>query len=558
MSSLLSRLIVARGRAPARRLLEARQAPVRVQEATLLRILARNASCDFGREHGFGRLRTAADYRASVPVRDYEALRPYVEKMLAGGARVLCDDPPFMFGTTSGTTSQRKFIPINGCWARSLSSAMRLWLARSTLAHPALWQGQVLTLVGSTLEGRVPCGLPHGSVSGLTGARVARVVKQRYALPAAVTELSDHETRYEVAARLMLERDVSLAAAPNATTLLRLAAVGAARSEAILRGIFEGRLGVSPRCDGDAALLGALDAQGRPNPGRARELEVAARAAGALRPRDAWPSLAMIGCWLGGTAGSFARRLEAHYGPAPLRDLGLRATEATMTLPLEDGVASGVPLVHDNYYEFVPESAAGGPNPPALGIGELQVGQRYFILLTTPAGLYRYDISDVVEVTGHYHELPLIEFVHKGPDMLNMTGEKLHARQVALAVTLASEALGHRLDRAQLVPDVASTRYDLLLETPRGTPLAELGAAIDQALMRLNPEYELKRASGRLGALRPVRMKQGWGERFEAADIARGSRATQYKWPFVRQRWDEVSRSEVDEAGARDPSLPGA
>jgi GH3 auxin-responsive promoter len=547
VTGLLARVVVARGRSPARRLREARQAPVRVQQETLRRILAGNAGCDFGKDHGFARIRTPADYRAAVPVREYEALLPYVERMLAGSARVLCEEAPFMFGTTSGTTSQRKFIPINGSWARTLSSAMRLWLARSTLRHPELWQGKVLTLVGSTLEGRAPCGLPHGSVSGLTGARVARAVKQRYALPTSVAEIVDHETRYEVAARLMLESDVSLAAAPNATTLLRLASVGAARSEAILRGIFEGKLGVLPRQAEDVAVLDGLEAQCRPNPLRARELELAARTAGVLRPREAWPRLALIGCWLGGTAGSFARRLREHYGDAPLRDLGLRATEATMTLPLEDEVASGVPLLHDNYYEFLPESAPRGADARALGIGELEVGERYFILLTTPAGLYRYDISDVVEVTGKYHELPLIEFVHKGPDMLNMTGEKLHARQVAVAIAAASDTLGLRLDRAQLVPDVANLRYDLLIETPRATPLAELAAAVDTELRRLNPEYELKRASGRLGAPRAVRMKPGWGARLEAADIARGSRAAQYKWPFVRQRWDDVSQRDIDE-----------
>jgi hypothetical protein len=547
VTGLLSRVVVARGRSPARRLREARQAPLRVQQETLRRILARNAGCDFGREHGFARIGTSAEYRAAVPVRDYEALLPYVERMLAGEARVLCEEAPFMFGTTSGTTSQRKFIPINRSWAGILSSAMRLWLARSTLRHPGLWQGKVLTLVGSTLEGRAACGLPHGSVSGLTSARVARVVKQRYALPGPVAEIVDHETRYEVAARMMLESDVSLAAAPNATTLLRLASVGAARSEAILRGIFEGKLGVSPRHAEDATVLDALEAHCRPNPLRARELELAARAAGVLRPREAWPGLALIGCWLGGTAGAFARRLREHYGDVPLRDLGLRATEATMTLPLEDEVASGVPLVHDNYYEFVPESAPRGADARALGVDELEVGQRYFILLTTPAGLYRYDISDVVEVTGKYHELPLIEFVHKGPDMLNMTGEKLHARQVALAVTAASERLGHRLVRAQLVPDIANVRYDLLLETPRETPLADLAAAIDTELQRLNSEYELKRSSGRLGAPHAVRMKAGWGARLEAADIARGSRAAQYKWPFVRQCWDDVSQRDIDE-----------
>jgi hypothetical protein len=265
----------------------------------------------------------------------------------------------------------------------------------------------------------------------------------------------------------------------------------------------------------------------------------------------------MIGCWLGGTAGVFAERLREPYGDVPLRDLGLRATEATMTVALEDGVAAGAPLLHDNYYEFVPESEARSGHPRALGIHELEIGARYFILLTTAAGLYRYDISDVVEVTGKYHELPLLRFVHKGPDMLNMTGEKVHAEQVARAVMRASERCGVAVVKAQVIPNLSSGGYDLLLEAPLGAALAELARAFDAELSNLNPEYETKRASGRLASPCPVRMQPGWGRRLQAADVANGSRETQYKWPFVRHTWDAVSRRDVaDEGGAATSATP--
>lgn len=542
----MAKLIVARGSMPARRLLEARRSPARVQAETLNRILARNADCAFGKAHGLSRQMTAAEYKRAVPICDYEALRPYVERMLQGEARVLCRDAPFMFGTTSGTTSQRKYIPINSSWVRSLSNAMRLWLARSTLAHPKLWHGKVLTLVGSTSESVVPCGLPAGAVSGLTSARVSRVVKKRYVLPALVSEISDHDTRYAVGARLMLECDVSLAAAPNSTTLLRLAEVSDLQSESIIGGVFTGKLGVAANNDADSQLLAELEkAHCRPNKDRARRLEEVRRETGSLKPRDAWSNLALIGCWLGGTAGVFAERLEAYYGAVPLRDLGLRATEATMTIALEDGNPAGVPLLHDNYYEFVHESETRGQDAPTLGITELEVGQRYYILMTTQAGLYRYDISDVVEVTGKYHELPLLAFAHKGPDMLNLTGEKVHSDQVAKAVMLASNTLGAQVRNAQVIPDLAHSRYELLLETPY-PELSALAHAIDVELAALNPEYASKRASSRLAPLHPVRMKPGWGLRLMAADVAKGLRESQYKWPFVRHQWDDVSRTDVD------------
>lgn len=219
-----------------------------------------------------------------------------------------------------------------------------------------------------------------------------------------------------------------------------------------------------------------------------------------------------------------------------------------MTIPLEDGTAAGVPLLHDNYYEFVHESAPRTADARALAIHELEVGQRYFVLLTTSAGLYRYDISDVVEVTGKYHELPLLAFVHKGPDMLNLTGEKVHADQVARAVMHACAILNVNVVNAQLIPDLDRCRYQLLLETEH-RDLETLAHAVDVELGNLNPEYASKRASGRLLGLCPVRMKLGWGRRLEAADVAKGSRQSQYKWPFVRKAWDESTRNEIAVAG---------
>ncbi len=537
----LAALVVLRGRREARRLVQARQDPVAIQEQTLCGLLAKHAQTDFGRQHGFATIRSARGYAEAVPIRDYEGFRPYVERMLSGERDVLTSTAPIMFGTTSGTTASRKFVPITNEWTRCLSRAMRLWLARCTLAHPTLWDARIFSFVGASVEETVACGLPAGSVSGLTYAKVARSVRKRYALPPVVSDLCDTRTRYEVAAQLMMSVDVSLAAAPNPTTLLRLAEVVEERSDLILEGIATGRLMVRPNNDADALLIERLNRSYGASPERARILEATSRADGRLLPKHAWPSLAMIGCWLGGTAGIFATRLVDAYGGVPLRDLGLRATEATMTIALHDGTAAGVPLVFDNYYEFLPLDDSGAAQAQPVGLGDLEVGRRYFILTTTPAGLYRYDISDVVEVAGHYQALPLLRFVHKGPDIVNVTGEKVHARQVAEAVERGAAAAGVDVIRAQVIADVAAARYDLLVETSAEADLERLADLVDQNLCGANVEYRSKRQSERLGKVRCVAMRRGWSAALQAADVAKGSRDAQYKWPFIRQCWDDVS-----------------
>ena len=84
MSALCSALVAARGREPNRRIAQASTDPKGVQLQTLQRILSTNASCEFGRRHGFVGLSDPARYADAVPVRDYEAFRPYVDRMLAG------------------------------------------------------------------------------------------------------------------------------------------------------------------------------------------------------------------------------------------------------------------------------------------------------------------------------------------------------------------------------------------------------------------------------------------------------------------------------------------
>src|SRR4051794_6806605 len=90
----------------AQRFEEATQRPRDAQEDKLLEIVRRNRDTVFGREHGFGAVRSIADFQAAAPSARYEDLEPYVGRMLDGERRVLTADDPLMFATTSGTTGR--------------------------------------------------------------------------------------------------------------------------------------------------------------------------------------------------------------------------------------------------------------------------------------------------------------------------------------------------------------------------------------------------------------------------------------------------------------------
>jgi hypothetical protein len=279
-------------------------------------------------------------------------------------------------------------------------------------------------------------------------------------------------------------------------------------------------------------------------------------------PRDAWPELAFIGCWLGGSAGVQSRMLGPLYGPdVPLRDIGLFASEGRLTIPVDDGDPSGVLALDTMHFELIPEEELDSPRPSVRLAHELELGKRYQLVLSGSHGLYRYDLNDVVEVRGFYHRAPKVAFIRKGRDMLSITGEKLHLNHVLAAVAAAEVATGIKLWQFRLIPDVEKSRYDFLVEGA-GIRLdasagARLGTAFDQALARENCEYALKRESGRLGMPRTVAMRPGWSERQSRAELVQGRRDFQYKWQPMKHAWDESSRAEVDDGREELPSPAG-
>jgi hypothetical protein len=528
--------------------------PDAAQAGVLKRLLAQNADTEFGRAHGFATIGSAAEYARQVPIRDYEAFRPWVQRVLAGEGHILTAETPAAFATTSGTTGLPKLVPVTPTWEAELAGLMRLWMLAALSAHPRCFDHAVLTLVSPAVESRTGDGRPVGALSGMAYQRIPWLLRRQYAVPYAAHLIPDPDLRYFVTMRLSLARPVSTIATPNATSLIRLADAAARHSEAIVRGVHDGTLGIPTELEPALGRLGgpALDAIGgrlRPDPARARALELAAGAAGRLTPGACWPELGLIACWLGGAAGHHARRLPDHYGDVPLRDLGLVASEGRMTVPREDGTPAGTLAVDTTFFEFIPEERIDEPAPPVLLAHELDDGGRYYVLLSGANGLYRYDINDVVEVRGFHGKTPRIAFVRKGRDMVSIAGEKLHLNHLQAAIAEAEDETKLSVWQFRFIPDVDAWRYDVLVELSGG--YGGPGAvrvflhAVDAALGRLNREYAAKRASRRLGRPRLWLMQPGWAERQWRADIRGGKRDAQHKWPAIRLEWDAASRAEV-------------
>jgi hypothetical protein len=554
---LLNRVVLKAIALPVRRRLAqfeaATQRPREVQEALLRDILAEQAATGFGRDHRFDTVRTALDFRRTVPVAGYEYVEPYIARVRRGETAALLADPRvYMFALTSGTTQARKYIPVTPRYLDDYRRGWNLWGLKVFRDHPAVRMRPIVQLSGDWQEQRSEAGIPCGAVTGLTATMQKRIIRWLYCVPAVVGKIKDPAAKYYTVLRLSLPRAVGLIVAANPSTLLALARAADAEKEALIRDIADGTL--SPRCDVPAEVRQALQRRLRKDPQRARDLEAVAARTGTLAPKDCWPGTFLLGNWTGGSVGAYLRHYPRYFGDNPVRDVGLIASEGRMTIPLADGTAAGVLDVTSHYFEFIPEAEGDSPQPTVLGAHELKEGGRYFILLTTGYGLYRYHIHDVVRVTGFHNATPLVEFLSKGAHFANVTGEKLSEYHVTGAMTDVLRRLDLALTAYSLAPcwpaggalDAEPPYYGLFVERgDLGVAGPHLAEALDEQLRAVNVEYDSKRASRRLGPVRLEVVPAGFWAEWDRNRLRRsGGTLEQYKHPCLISDPPSVARPE--------------
>jgi hypothetical protein len=513
--------------------------PQPVQEALLAEILAEHAATAFGRDHHFGQVRCAGDFRQNVPVAGYEYVEPYVRRVIAGDWQALLSGPRIhMFAMTSGTTASRKYIPVTDRYLADYRRGWNLWGLKTYRDHPEVRLRPIVQLSSDWQEFFTETGVPCGAVTGLTAQTQLPIIRWIYCVPGCVGKVKDPAAKYYLALRLSLPRRVGMIIAANPSTLVNLARAGDQEKEPLIRDIHDGTL--SPRFDVRPEVRAALQRRlHKRHPQRARELEEIVRRTGTLYPKDYWPRDCVIGNWMGGSVGAYLRYFPRYYGATPVRDVGLIASEGRMTIPMKDGTPSGVLDISSHYFEFIPEEEADSAQPTVLGAHELQEGRTYYILLTTAFGLYRYNISDVVRCTGFQGATPLVEFLSKGAHFANLTGEKVSEYHVTGAMGEILRELDLSLTAYSVAPcwDDEMPYYGLFVErSDLASP--EQGAALTQALERrlseVNVEYATKRESQRLGAMRLMLLPQTTWQQWDRQRLARtGGTLEQYKHPCL-------------------------
>ncbi len=538
---------IVRGKARrlSRRFLAGTQHCRQAQEAILARLLRLNAGSRFQRDHGLCPQTSVREFRRRVPIGDYSYVSPYVESLKWGDRSALCGpgNALKMFALSSGTTGDTKFIPITGQFLKDYRRGWTVWGINTFDDHPSMRRLKILQLASHHDQFRTAAGTPCGNISGLVQSMQSRFLRFKYTLPAALLQIADPAVKSYTLLRIALaDRDVGLVVTANPSTLVHLAKGMADHQESLLRDIHDGTLAV-----GDSlrpSVRRALAPHVRqPNPGRAHELAAVIQRCGRLRPRDAWPSLTVLGVWTGGSAGAYLPAVRESYGDVAIRDHGLSASEGRMTIPFADGTAGGVLDVGAHFFEFIPEEQIDQTQPDTLLAHELESGSCYYILLTTASGLHRYDIRDVVRCTGHVGTTPVLEFLHKGAHIANVTGEKVTESQIVAAVNLATRPLDLSLSYYTVAPVWGTPpAYRLLLEEgdlPTLRDAERLAELVDIELQQLNCEYADKRATGRLALMAPLTLPDGtWEAMIRRRQSQPGGSLEQYKHPCLKPDLD--------------------
>lgn len=481
------------------------------QGARLRGLLRSNAATAYGRAHRFESISSVREWQDRVPLVDYEALRPWVERAAAGEPNVLTAAPVRIFERTSGSTAPNKLVPYTTALFDEFAAATGPWLydlhtsfadLRGTTTY---WSISPATRQSEQTEAGIAIGFTDDTE--YFGVLERFALRHMLAVPAAVARIPDVDAWADVTAR-------HLVAAEN----LGLVSVWHPSFFTLLLQRIEDNL--------DALLDGAS---------ARRRAAVRERLQSGTLGQALWPRLALVSCWADAAAARAVPLLARALPHARIQPKGLLATEGVVSFPLvRDGASICVAAVAGHFLEFVDLDS---PTARPRLAHQLEPGAVYAPVISTGGGFYRYRLGDAVRCTGFHCQAPVLRFEGRIDQVSDLVGEKLNPHLVASALREAEQATGADLTFALIAPAAdGPLRYCLYAEGVDDATLETICDAVEQRLCGSHG-YRYARALGQLSALRPVPVRDG-ASRYLRARAAAGQRAGDVKPTYLDNRLD--------------------
>lgn len=440
------------------------------QKRTLKSLLAQLSATAYGQFHGLDPSLSYSQFQSRAPLQTYEGFVPYIERMKTGEADVLWPGHCNFYAVSSGTTAGRtKYLPVTAAMLEHFRKAgldsLLYYTAR--VGHTGIFRGKHLFLGGSTALTRLDeaknITAYAGDLSGITALNLPPWVEKHLYEPGGdIAQIADWPAKLEAIADRTWNRDITLLAGIPSWLLIL------------------------------AETVKARASRGHARPDHLQQV---------------WPNLE---CLIHGGVpiGPFADELRAQIGPKLNFHEVYPASEGFIAT--QDAEASlGLRLMTDTglFFEFLPMSEYHPDKLAELGqrtvpLEGVRPGVDYALILTTPAGLVRYVIGDIVRFTST--AIPRLVYVGRTALQLSAFGEHVIEKELTDALLTVCQRHGWSIVNFHVAPLFMDRaighlrgRHEWWIElrpntqeTPTGPGLA---VELDIELKRLNDDYEAKR-----------------------------------------------------------------
>jgi hypothetical protein len=424
--------------------------PHDVQNEWLEKLILTAQETEFGGKHNFRDIQNYDDFKNLVPLQDYESLKSYIERARRGEENLLWPGEIKWFAKSSGTTDKSKFLPVSmesldGCHYNAGRDMVTLYCVNNP--ETLLFTGKSLALGGAyktdDFNGH---NSYHGDVSAIIIQNLPMWAEFFRAPDVNIALMSEWETKLQKMAESMMDENVtSLAGVPSWMLVLLK---------------------------------------------RVLELK------GAKTIREVWPNLEVY--FHGGVSFTpYKEQFKQLFGNDKINYLQLfNASEGffgIQDLPGRDDML--LMLDYGIFYEFIPADEIGKEHPKVINLSEVTTGVNYAMVITTNAGLWRYQVGDTVQFT----DLNPYRIIVSGrtKHFINVFGEEVmvHNTDQALAVACdKTHAMVSDYTVAPVFMSEGSGAHEWLIEFEREPENFEYFVhVLDSTLKQLNSDYEAKR-----------------------------------------------------------------
>ena len=381
------------------------------QQNILFQIITDNKNTKFGKEYSFDKIDSIEEYQKQIPIQQYQGFENYIEEIANGEKNILTAQKVKLFEPSSGTSSSKKLIPYTDQLQKEFQRGINTWINQLYIKYPKLFMGKMYWSISpiSALKytrGGIPIGFMDDSE--YLGSAQKLLKKTLMVMPNEITAVKDvKKFQYNTALFLLQEKNLSLISVWHPSFFILILDIIDKNSNELI-----------------------LEIEQKTDPKRASELRVLFQK---YKNRSQlyekiWKNLAVISCWGDAQAEFSFKSLKELFPNTPLESKGLIATEGFISFPNSISNAANL-SIESHFFEFKDTT-----DDKILLSHELKVSKQYSVILTTSGGLYRYELGDIIEVTGFNETCPIIKFTGKKDYLVDMCGEKLSEIEVDYAI----------------------------------------------------------------------------------------------------------------------------